>query len=59
MAKSIQHSVGAMQLEAIANPDLYVNLANMVNDTMTPQQVAQTTQDQFTQVAKAQGAKGF
>ncbi|AKV55820.1 sugar-binding protein [Bifidobacterium actinocoloniiforme DSM 22766] len=58
-SKSIQHSVGSMQLQALANPDLYVNLASMVNGTMTPQQVAQTTQDQFAQVAKAQGAKGF
>lgn len=58
-AKSIQHSVGSMQLQALVNPDLYVNLASMVNGTMTPEQVAQTTQDQFAQVAKAQGAKGF
>ena len=58
-AQSIQHSVGSMQLQALANPDLYVNLASMVNGTMTPEQVAQTTQDQFAQVAKAQGVKGF
>lgn len=56
---SIANSVGSMQSLAIANPDFFVNLANMVNGTMTPQQVAKTTQDQFTQVAKAQGAKGF
>lgn len=58
-SKAMAHSAGAMQLEALANPDLYVNLANMINGTMTPLQVAQTTQDQFAQVAKAQGAKGF
>lgn len=56
---SIGNSVGSMQSLALANPDLYINLANMVNGTMSPQQVAQTTQDQFDEVAKAQGAKGF
>ncbi|MCI1832586.1 MAG: extracellular solute-binding protein [Bifidobacterium sp.] len=58
-SNSIANSVGSLQSEAIANPDLYVNLANMVNGTMTPEQVAKTTQDQFAQVAKAQGAQGF
>ncbi|WEV46068.1 extracellular solute-binding protein [Bifidobacterium sp. ESL0690] len=58
-SNSIATGAGSMQSEAIANPDLYINLANMVNGTMTPKQVAQTTQDQFDQVAKAQGAKGF
>lgn len=56
---SIANSVGSMQSLAIANPDFFVNLANMVNGTMTPQQVAKTTQDQFAEVAKAQGASGF
>ena len=48
-----------MQSLALANPDLYINLANMVNGTMSAQQVAQTTQDQFDEVAKAQGVSGF
>ncbi|WP_125981364.1 ABC transporter substrate-binding protein [Bifidobacterium goeldii] len=56
---AISNSVGSMQMLAIANPDLYINLANMVNGTMTPEEVASVTQDQFSQVAKAQGAKGF
>lgn len=56
---SIATGAGSMQAKAIANPDLYINLANMVNGTMTPKQVAQATQDQFDQVAKAQGAEGF
>ncbi len=56
---SIANSVGSMQSLAIANPDLYVNLASMVNGTMTSEDVAKTTQDQFAQVAKAQGAEGF
>lgn len=56
---ALKNSVGSMQSQAIANPDLYLNLANMVNGTMTPEQVAKTTQDQFAQIAKAQGAKGF
>lgn len=56
---AISNSVGSMQMLAIANPDLYINLANMVNGTMTPEEVASVTQDQFSQVAKAQGAEGF
>jgi raffinose/stachyose/melibiose transport system substrate-binding protein len=52
-------SVGSMQALAVANPDLYINLANMIAGTMTPEQVAKTTQDQFAQLAKAAGAAGF
>ena len=59
VAASLNGSVGSMQALAVANPDLYLNLANMIQGTMTPQQVAQTTQDQFAQLAKAQGVKGF
>ena len=52
-------SVGSMQALAVANPDLYLNLADMISGTMTPEQVAKTTQDQFAQLAKAAGAPGF
>jgi raffinose/stachyose/melibiose transport system substrate-binding protein len=52
-------SVGSMQALAVANPDLYLNLADMIGGTMTPEQVAKTTQDQFAQLAKAAGAPGF
>jgi raffinose/stachyose/melibiose transport system substrate-binding protein len=52
-------SVGSMQALAVANPDLYINLADMISGTMTPAQVAKTTQDQFAQLAKAAGAPGF
>lgn len=52
-------SVGSMQSLAVANPDLYINLADMIAGTMTPEQVAQATQDQFAQLAKAAGAPGF
>lgn len=48
-----------MQAQAIANPDLYIYLADMIQGTKTPEQVAQATQDQFAQLAKAQGATGF
>lgn len=57
--EALSNAVGSMQSQAIANPDLYLNLANMVNGTMTPEDVAKTTQDQFAQIAKAQGAEGF
>jgi raffinose/stachyose/melibiose transport system substrate-binding protein len=57
--KSLAGSVGSMQSLAVANPDLYINLADMVQGTKTPEQVAQTTQQQFDQLAKAQGVKVF
>jgi ABC-type glycerol-3-phosphate transport system substrate-binding protein len=52
-------SVGSMQALAVANPDLYINLADMIVGTMTPDDVAKATQDQFAQLAKAAGAPGF
>jgi ABC-type glycerol-3-phosphate transport system substrate-binding protein len=52
-------SVGSMQALAVANPDLYINLADMIAGTMTPEQVAKATQDQFGQLAKAAGVAGF
>lgn len=52
-------SVGSMQAQAIANPDLYLFLEDMVQGTKTPAEVGQATQDQFEQLAKAQGADGF
>lgn len=58
-AQSIKTGVGSMQSLAIANPDLYINLADMVNGTKTAKEVTKATQDQFAQLAKAQGAKGF
>lgn len=52
-------SVGSMQALAVANPDLYINLADMITGTMSPEQVAKATQDQFEQLARAAGAPGF
>jgi ABC-type glycerol-3-phosphate transport system substrate-binding protein len=48
-------SAGSMQALAVANPDLYLNLADMIAGTMTPEQVAAATQKQFEQLAKAAG----
>ena len=59
VAKSLTDSVGSMQALAVANPDLYINLTDMIQGTKTPQQVAAATQAQFAQLAKAQGVKGF
>lgn len=56
---SLGNSVGSMQVLAVANPDLYISLADMVQGTMTPEEVAQETQDQFAQLARAQGVEGF
>jgi len=59
VSDSLGTSVGSMQALAVANPDLYINLANMLSGTMTPEQVASTTQAQFAQLAKAIGVAGF
>jgi raffinose/stachyose/melibiose transport system substrate-binding protein len=59
IAASLESSVGSMQSLAIANPDLYINLASLLYGEMTPEQVADATQQQFGQLAQAQGAEGF
>jgi raffinose/stachyose/melibiose transport system substrate-binding protein len=59
VAASIDSSGGSMQALAVANPDLYLNLSDMIQGTKTPAQGAKTTQDQFAQLAKAQGVAGF
>lgn len=56
---SLGRSVGSMQALAVANPDLYLNLADMITGSLTPEQVAAATQKQFAQLAKAAGASGF
>ena len=48
-----------MQALAVANPDLYLNLGDLIQGTKTAAEVGQTTQDQFAQLAKAMGAAGF
>lgn len=58
-AAALSSAVGSMQQSAIANPDFYVYLADMVNGTKTPAQVASTTQSQFVQLAKALGSQSF
>nr|WP_206326284.1 ABC transporter substrate-binding protein [Streptomyces sp. N502] len=52
-------AIGVFQAKAIVAPDTHLYLADMLYDKKTPEQVAQAIQDQFTQVAKAQGAPGF
>lgn len=49
-------SVGSMQALAVANPDLYINLSDMIAGTMSPEDVAKATQDQFEQLAQAANA---
>ncbi|MFD0661647.1 ABC transporter substrate-binding protein [Thermocatellispora tengchongensis] len=56
---SLRTAVGSMQALAVANPDLYLNLADMITGSLTPEQVAAATQKQFAQLAKAAGASGF
>ncbi|MBL0888608.1 ABC transporter substrate-binding protein [Myceligenerans indicum] len=56
---SLAGSVGSMQALAVANPDLYIYLADMIQGTTTPEEVAEQTQDQFAQLARAQGVEGF
>lgn len=50
---------GVFQAKAIVAPDLHLALADMIYGKKTPEQVAQGVQDQFAQIAKAQGAPGF
>ncbi|WP_299167741.1 ABC transporter substrate-binding protein [uncultured Arthrobacter sp.] len=59
VSDSLGDSVPSMQAAAIANPDLYIFLADMIQGTKTPEEVAQATQDQFAELARAQGATGF
>lgn len=56
---SLGDSVGSMQALAVANPDLYLNLGDMIQGTKTPVEVAEATQAQFAELAKAIGAPGF
>ncbi|MFB4280492.1 ABC transporter substrate-binding protein [Nonomuraea sp. MTCD27] len=56
---SLGQAVGSMQALAVANPDLYLNLSDMITGGLTPEQVAAATQKQFAQLAKAAGATGF
>ena len=58
-AAAISNSVGSMQSLAVANPDFYVFLADMVDGTKTPADVAKATQSQFAQLAQALGVSGF
>jgi raffinose/stachyose/melibiose transport system substrate-binding protein len=59
VSDAVGTSVGSMQALAIANPDLYLNLGDMIQGTQTPAEVAEATQAQFAELAKAQGAEGF
>jgi len=59
VSDALADSVGSMQASAIANPDLYIYLADMIQGTKTPAEVAEATQAQFEELAKAQGAEGF
>src|SRR5690625_2969616 len=57
---AVGDAVGSMQSEAVANPDLYLFVSDMIQGgSMTPMDVAQATQDHFVQLAPAQGIDGF
>ncbi|MFH9709305.1 ABC transporter substrate-binding protein [Streptomyces luteogriseus] len=56
---ALPKAVGVFQAKAIVAPDTHLYLADMIFGKKSPQQVAQAIQDQFAQVAKAQGAPGF
>ncbi|KQM82617.1 ABC transporter substrate-binding protein [Agromyces sp. Leaf222] len=59
VSDSLADSVGSMQALAIANPDLYLNLGDLIQGTMTTAEVGEATQKQFAELAKAIGASGF
>ncbi|MFJ1806739.1 MULTISPECIES: ABC transporter substrate-binding protein [unclassified Streptomyces] len=52
-------ATGVFQVNALTAPDMHLALADMIYGKKTPQQVAQTAEDQFTQVLKARGISGF
>ncbi|WAZ19726.1 ABC transporter substrate-binding protein [Streptomyces cinnabarinus] len=56
---ALPKAIGVFQAKAIVAPDTHLYLADMIFDKKDPEQVAQAIQDQFAQVAKAQGASGF
>lgn len=56
---SLSDSVGSMQAQAVANPDLWMNVVDVINNVKTPQQAAEATQQQFVELAKASGIDGF
>lgn len=58
-SSALSDAVGTFQAQAVANPDLYLNLADMIQGSTTPQQVAEKTQSQFDQLAAAAGVAGF
>lgn len=59
VSDSLGDSVGSMQALAVANPDLYIYLGDMIAGTKTTAQVGEATQTQFAELAKAQGVSGF
>ncbi|MFE7901970.1 ABC transporter substrate-binding protein [Streptomyces sp. NPDC057424] len=56
---ALPKAIGVFQAKAIVAPDTHLYLADMIFGKKSPQQVAQAIQDQFAQVAEAQGASGF
>ena len=58
-AKSLDNAVPAFQMVALDSPDMHIDLADMLYGKKTPEQVAEACENQFVQVAKAQGAPGF
>ena len=59
VSAALPSSVGSMQALAVANPDLYIYLDDMIQGTKTPEDVATATQQQFAQLAKAEGVTAF
>lgn len=56
---SLADTAPSMQAAAVANPDLWLNLVDMINGVKTPEDVAKATQSQFAELAKAAGVAGF
>lgn len=59
LAASLEGATGSMQAQAIVNPDLAMNLGDMIAGTKTPVEVTTATQSQFEKLAKASGAENF
>ncbi|MEO3754450.1 ABC transporter substrate-binding protein [Streptomyces sp. B6B3] len=50
---------GVFQARAIVAPELHVALADMIYGEKSPQEVAEFVENQFDDIARAQGAEGF
>jgi raffinose/stachyose/melibiose transport system substrate-binding protein len=57
--EELPNAHGVFQAKAIVAPELHVALADMIYGEKSPREVAEFVEDQFDDIARAQGAEGF